>query len=879
MNACIRHLGALVVAMVSICSCIPDETTLLEPAASAGSIHVSVGADIGDNAQTKSAVVHDGNFRDLAFTAGDKLYVRGTINNTDPEKIVAGYLTLASMSEDGLEASFSGELTVYEFVSDVYVPSSFAFQDPDDPLAECLSLGMLVHEEAVGFTVDAGLNGSYDNQVAATVDELMTHSLPASGYYVDDKKGFFLSTYNVSTACTPIFNCTISGLATGATYQLSYLNGDNSDSIDFTQTLGTVHAGAGTTTFACYVFETTSEETYHALRLVNTSDALDILSVELGTKALTNRVYNLTRTTTLDAKYVPLAVEAQNDGTAISVLNRAKMPNGTEGSMRYSVNGGTTQTIGYGEAVDIPVNAGDIVSFWGDNATYNGSSITFNNVCCVFGNIMSLISSTDFATVTTLTGDYTFRSLFQPATPNAYLTILPAKPLLLPATNLTQGCYQAMFQDCRGLTVAPALPALSLAEACYAHLFDGCSGLTEAPALPATALAALCYDSMFANCTSLCTTSDLSALTLASGCYKAMYQGCTSLTESPILFAETLLQGCYESMFEDCTRLSRVHCLATDNTADDCTKNWLLNAGTHDDVTSRTFIGPASTEWSSDASGIPEDPGWTRMSNVIDLSTIDNGQVTAESGMTITGSFGGSGKGYVIIADGATVSLDGVSITAPASCDHAAVHCQGDACITIVNSSVVRAGEGSDWPAVYVPQSHTLTLSGQSITADGNNGGSGAGIGGGFDKTNERPIDCGHIVIDCGVEAYGGNFAAGIGSGRRGKCGNITFNRGIILSYGGKEGAGLGCGDHGECRDLLFNGGECHFYGGEHASGIEVYSSGKMIVGAGITLISATKGANGSFCIKASRSQLFLAEGLEDTGESIGDSRFIQPRS
>ena len=875
MYAFFRHLAVLMLATASLCSCIPDETTLLEPAASAGSIHVTVGADIGDNAQTKSAIVPDGDFRDLTFTAGDKLYVRGTIDCTGPEKIVAGYLTLVSMSEDGFQASFSGDLNVYQLVSAVYTPSSFAFQDPDDPLAECFSSGMLVHKDAVGFTIDAGLNGSYDIRVAATVDELMTRSLPASGYYEDLNKFFRLSSYSVSTACTPIFNCTISGLAPGATYQLSYLNGDNSGSIDFTQTLGTVHAEAGTTPFACYVFETTREETYHALRLVNTSDALDILLVELGTKALSNKVYNLTRTTTLDAKYVPLAVEAQNDGTTISVLNRAKKANGTDGSMRYSVNGETTQTIGYGEAVDIPVNAGDIVSFWGDNATYDGSSITFNKVCCVFGNIMSLIRSMDFATATTLTGDYTFRSLFRPATPNAYLTILPAKPLLLPATNLTPGCYQELFQDCGGLTVAPALPALSLASSCYAHMFEGCTGLTETPSLPATALAESCYDSMFSNCTSLYTTSDLFALTLASGCYKAMFQGCSSLTESPILFAETLHQGCYESMFENCTRLCRVHCLSTDNTADDCTLNWLHNAGTDNSVTSRTFIGPASTVWSSDDSGIPAI--WTKMSNVIDLSSIDNGQITVESGMTITGSFGGSGKGYVIIADGATVSLDGVNITAPASCDHAAVHCQGDACITIVKPSVVTAGEGSAWPAVYVPERHTLTLSGKSITAYGNDG-SGAGIGGGYDTTNDRPIDCGNIVIDCGVEAHGGNFAAGIGSGKRGKCGNITFNSGLIESYGGEAGAGLGCGDYGECRDILFNGGDCHFYGGEHASGIDVYSSSKMTVGAGITLISATKGANGSYCIKASRSQLFLDEGLEDTGEPIGGPRIIRPQ-
>lgn len=120
---------------------------------------------------------------------------------------------------------------------------------------------------------------------------------------------------------------------------------------------------------------------------------------------------------------------------------------------------------------------------------------------------------------------------------------------------LAANCYVTMFQDCTGLTSAPALPATTLAANCYFGMFRGCTGLTQAPALPATTLASNCYESMFQNCTGLTEAPELPATTLAEYCYNNMFQGCTGLTAAPVLPATTLASNCYNNMFRGCTNI------------------------------------------------------------------------------------------------------------------------------------------------------------------------------------------------------------------------------------------------------------------------------------------------------------------------------------
>ena len=71
-------------------------------------------------------------------------------------------------------------------------------------------------------------------------------------------------------------------------------------------------------------------------------------------------------------------------------------------------------------------------------------------------------------------------------------------------------------------------------------MFYNCTGLTALPpSLPASTLTNYCYDGMFKGCTSISTipSNYLSASVLTGACYRNMFAGCTSLTNAPILSA------------------------------------------------------------------------------------------------------------------------------------------------------------------------------------------------------------------------------------------------------------------------------------------------------------------------------------------------------
>ena len=210
------------------------------------------------------------------------------------------------------------------------------------------------------------------------------------------------------------------------------------------------------------------------------------------------------------------------------------------------------------EGTQIVVAAGDVVQFRGNNSGYSdgaannffsGTDVSFS----VEGNIMSLISKENFSELATLSSDYTFKFLF-----NNCESLISAGDLLLPAMNITTGCYNGLFVRCSNLILAPELPATTVESMSYIDMFAGCSSLTTAPELPATTLAINCYESMFSGCTSLRKAqSVLPATTLTMSCYSNMFRGCTSLTTAPELPATTLANRCYEYMFFNCTSLRK----------------------------------------------------------------------------------------------------------------------------------------------------------------------------------------------------------------------------------------------------------------------------------------------------------------------------------
>ena len=156
------------------------------------------------------------------------------------------------------------------------------------------------------------------------------------------------------------------------------------------------------------------------------------------------------------------------------------------------------------EPTYIEVSTGDKILFKGNNSSYaliNDSvwSVTLFGMPTdeegpaldgasfnISGNIMSLIGGDNFEDLTTLTDPYTFSYLF------GVTKTIDTSGLILPATTLTQGCYQSMFTSCTSLTTAPSLPATTLAEACYCDMFSNCTSLNYIKCLATDISAAEC---------------------------------------------------------------------------------------------------------------------------------------------------------------------------------------------------------------------------------------------------------------------------------------------------------------------------------------------------------------------------------------------------
>ena len=321
-----------------------------------------------------------------------------------------------------------------------------------------------------------------------------------------------------------------------------------------------------------------------------------------------------------DCGYVPptptiqtyLTIQSLEDNNTIGFkcnLNNVKRTISISTDNGVTWTGKTSSTSG---KILATLNTGEKMLIKGDNSSYAMSGtnegsynyFTSTKQFVLEGNIMSLINSTNFENLNTLTSERTFYRLFYNCS-----KLVSAENLSLPAMTLTRDCYGSMFVSCTSLTTAPALPATALADYCYVGMFHNCSSLTTAPELPATTLANYCYRYMFWQCKSLTTATELPATTLAEGCYQEMFAVCTSLTTAPALPATTLVVNCYNGMFDGCTKLSYIKAMfLTDpnyQSNNVYTLNWV-----RDVAASGTFVKNSQATWNlTGDDGIPT--GWT----------------------------------------------------------------------------------------------------------------------------------------------------------------------------------------------------------------------------------------------------------------------------
>ena len=93
----------------------------------------------------------------------------------------------------------------------------------------------------------------------------------------------------------------------------------------------------------------------------------------------------------------------------------------------------------------------------------------------IYGNIMSLLEGDFFDDDCVIDADFALYGLFAGA---EKLVNNPFRHIELPAYELTDGCFQAMFYGCKGLQRAPDLVADELMDYCYKEMFAGCSKLS-----------------------------------------------------------------------------------------------------------------------------------------------------------------------------------------------------------------------------------------------------------------------------------------------------------------------------------------------------------------------------------------------------------------
>ena len=632
--------------------------SILLVAAAIGMLAASCNKDLENLTQTPITIsaTYDGEGEKVAYTedganitakweAGDELIVCWN-NHKNTLTLSSGAGTSSATFTGTITGTPSANSTLVCFVKDSKNPGAVTVSDNGDYL----------------YTSDAFLtqDGSMDSAASRNL-------YYGTCFYGDGTN--ISCTFSVNTSMMKFLVYAPEGISEGTpNATLTYKSG-NTELAKATFTVGT--DGINTIYLTIPAGHYTGEQTliYHSGDITETETLSSTQANFVAGQTYSKTLLFSNTPAPLPLEEEPLTFEAINDGATVTFTPGLGMTL----TIEYTTDDGITWST-YSEPITL-ANAGDKVSFRGDNAAYCNSNyadeddesrFSCSNSCYVYGNIMSLINSTDFASLTIMTASNknAFRGLFRgPVFSNKIRLDHPSKTLLLPATTLADGCYASMFYNCDQLTtlVSEFLPATTLAESCYASMFEKCDNLTSAPELPATVLSTGCYESMFKSCTHLTSVPDLPATvlapncyesmfwecselttaqeelpattlatscyshmffrcaklntapilpatTLATSCYNYMFAECNRLTTAPDLPATTIVRNCYYYMFNQCVRLNYIKCLATNpyqiNYGYWGTDKWLDGV-----AATGTFIKASGVTWATGTSGIPS--GWT----------------------------------------------------------------------------------------------------------------------------------------------------------------------------------------------------------------------------------------------------------------------------
>ena len=548
-------------------------------------------------------------------------------------------------------------------------------------------------------------------------------------------------------------------------------------------------------------------------------------------------------------KATPLTLVAQADGKiTVTFNNGITLAN----DIHYTINNGAEQTIAKNTtgAYDIEVKKGDVVQFYSLNTSLGGGSTVagargttravdsgakYINIrpsmeTEIYGNVMSLLKGKDnLESADALEANNAFYGLFAGADK---LVNNDERQIVLPATRLTEGCYDNMFSGCKGIEKAPDLPAPKLENNCYQEMFSDCAKLNSVK----------------------CLASDVAA----SDALKDFLKGAgTAAEKTPVIETATPLPaGTVPSNFTEAKAVTGIKLDKTEMTLviDDVSQ--LKATVLPEDASVKTVIWSsdkpaiATVDINGNVTGIAVGEatitalaGYQTATCVVTVGPkiLDLATVTADTeiknGYTVKGTLDVANHPVKItIAAGATVTLDNAIINgwndripdaSESSVAWAGITCAGDATIILKDGTENTVkGFHQNYPGILAAEGKKLTIKGTgSLTASSN--GNGCGIGGGDN------ISCGDISIEGGtITATGGANAAGIGSGYQASCGNITITAGVkkvTATKGSDSPNSIGAGNSGSCGTVTI-GGTVYWNGSEYQNVGESYLKQGQIV-------------------------------------------------
>ena len=190
---------------------------------------------------------------------------------------------------------------------------------------------------------------------------------------------------------------------------------------------------------------------------------------------------------------------------------------------------------------------------------------------------------------------------------------------------------------------------------------------------------------------------------------------------------------------------------------------------------------------------------------------------------------GDGGKQYVQQGDNEAQQKDDLQITTDGS--------------PTTNTLTIQGGD-STAAKVTLSNVNIETTSDAAVSVSGNilqSGTDHAGV--------EKADDDGTLTISGPgtLEAYGGNWGAGIGSGSEKGCSNIVIESGTITAKGGVLGAGIGGGQHAAGQNITIRDGNVTAIPGSEAAGIGggCRGDGRNITIEGGTVYAESGGGNG----------------------------------